>query len=218
VRAKIVTSLHRLPRSFYIRPTLTIARELPGKYLLRRLNGRLLVGRIVEVEAYLGRRDPASHAFRGKTARNEVMFGKGGHLYVYFTYGMHFCCNVVTEEAGKGCAVLIRALEPLEGIDVMTSLRSRHQKRPPGRNDLCSGPGKVCQAFGIGRQENGIDLCGETVWIAREGGRGSPLRIARSARIGITSGGGHRWRFYAAGNPFVSRKSPPSPPHNQRGR
>jgi DNA-3-methyladenine glycosylase len=108
-----------LPRSFYIRPTITVAKDLLGKYLVRRIQKKLLVGRIVEVEAYLGEKDPASHAYRGKTKRNEVMFEEGGHLYVYFTYGMHFCCNVVTEEAGKGRAVLLRAVEPIVGVEEM---------------------------------------------------------------------------------------------------
>lgn len=195
--------MRKLPRSFYLRPTLTIARDLPGKILIRRLGHRLLTGRIVEVEAYLGRRDPASHAFRGMTPRNEVMFGPGGHLYVYFTYGMHFCCNVVTEREGKGCAVLIRAVEPLKGTATMMRLRRRGPGRPLRSWDLCSGPGKVCRAFGIGREENGADLCGNGIWItAAAGGHAA---IGRSPRIGITSGREHLWRFYLKGNPHLSR-------------
>src|SRR5258706_407592 len=106
-------NLKKLPRSFYLCPTLTVATELLGKYLVRKLRTDTLVGKIVEVEAYLGEKDPASHAYRGKTKRNEVMFRKGGHLYVYFTYGMHFCANIVTEDEGIGHAVLIRAVEPI---------------------------------------------------------------------------------------------------------
>ncbi len=109
--------MKKLPRSFYLRSTITIARELLGKRLVRVLNGKMLVGRIVETEAYRGKLDPASHAFRGRTQRNAVMFREGGHLYVYFTYGMHFCANVVTGKEGTGEAVLIHAIEPLEGTE-----------------------------------------------------------------------------------------------------
>lgn len=198
--------LKKLPRAFYLRPTLRVARELPGSYLCRRYKGHLLVGRIVEVEAYLGVRDPASHAFRGRTARNEVMFGQGGHLYVYFTYGMHFCCNVVTEPEGKGCAVLLRAVEPIRGIRLMRALRDRPRMgvRPP--EDLCSGPAKLSQAFGIGREENGIDLCGTSIWVARA--QGKAARVSRSTRIGISSGREKRWRFFLRDNSFVSRGRP----------
>ena len=173
--------------------------------MFRRLGRRLFVGRIVEVEAYLGERDPASHAYRGITPRNEVMFGEGGHLYVYFTYGMHFCSNVVTEGEGKGRAVLIRALEPLGGIDAMLDLRSAGRTRPCTDGELCSGPGKLCQAFGIARSENGTDLCGDTIWLARNRGESTPLTIMRSTRIGITRGQEHTWRFFLKDNPFVSR-------------
>lgn len=163
------------------------------------------MGRIVEVEAYLGRRDPASHAYRGMTPRNAVMFGPGGHLYVYFTYGMHFCCNVVTEPPGMGCAVLIRAVEPLEGEGTMARLRQRSAARALRSTELCSGPGKLCQALGIGREENGTDLCGSSIWIAEERtGRGRQ-KIGRSPRIGISSGREHLWRFTLKGSPYLSR-------------
>ena len=201
-----MTSLIKLPRSFYLRPTLAVARDLPGKYLVRRLDRRILVGRIVEVEAYLGTRDPASHAYRGMTPRNTIMFGDGGHLYVYFTYGMHFCCNVVTEREGRACAALIRAIEPIEGLEVMRGLRSQKLRRPLKKEELCNGPGKACQAFGIGREENGTDLCGDTIWLARNRGYGPRPRLARSPRIGITNGREHMWRYAIRGNAFVSRK------------
>ncbi|HUI11068.1 MAG TPA: DNA-3-methyladenine glycosylase [Bacteroidota bacterium] len=194
----------RLPRSFYLRGALAVARDLPGMYLFRRIGDATLAGRIVEVEAYLGSRDPASHAYRGMTPRNEVMFGGGGHLYVYFTYGMHFCCNVVAGGAGSGLAVLIRAAEPVAGIDAMTRLRST-DGRTRNLHDLCSGPGKLCQAFGIRREENGTDLCGETIWIAEERGRRVKPRVARSRRIGISHGKEHLWRFHLRDDPFVSR-------------
>lgn len=194
-----------LPRAFYLRPTLTVARDLPGMIIFRKLGRSLLAARIVEVEAYLGHSDPASHSYRGMTPRNEVMFGEGGHLYVYFTYGMHFCCNVVTEDAGKGRAVLLRAAEPLEGIETMTSLRSGRDGRRRIIRDLLNGPGKLCQGLGIGRGENGTDLCGRTIWIARERGAVAPRRIMSSERIGISRGQEHQWRFFLKDDPFVSR-------------
>ena len=202
--ARGIPPLIRVPRSFYIRGALAVARDLPGLYLFRRIGNTTLAGRIVEVEAYLGSRDPASHAYRGMTPRNEVMFRGGGHLYVYFTYGMHFCCNVVAGPEGSGLAVLLRAVEPVAGIDLMTRHRSTDGRRR-ALHDLCSGPGKLCQAFGIARGENGTDLCGETIWIARGRKRATPRRIARSTRIGISSGKEHPWRFYLKESPFVSR-------------
>ncbi|HUN66387.1 MAG TPA: DNA-3-methyladenine glycosylase [Bacteroidota bacterium] len=191
-----------LPRSFYLRPTLLVAPDLLGRCLVRRYRNTLLAGTIVEVEAYLGRRDPASHSYRGKTERNSVMFGTGGHLYVYFTYGMHFCCNVVTEEEGNGCAVLIRALEPLEGLPVMRKLRGA----PAAGDDrlLTNGPAKLCQAFGIGRADNGADLAGDRIYLTR----GTPVAgraVVTSPRIGISEGKEFPFRFYIRGNRFVSR-------------
>ena len=199
--------LRKLPRSFYLQPTLKVAKELLGKYLVRRSNDGLLVGRIVETEAYLGERDPASHAYRGLTKRNEVMFCKGGHLYVYFTYGMHFCANVVTEEEGKGRAVLLRAIEPIKGIGKM---RRRRGLALDGSDDidLANGPAKLCEAFGIARRENGMDLLGEEVWISEGETAVAGSRIANSTRIGINNGKKHRWRFYIKNNPFVSKANP----------
>ncbi len=195
----------RLPRSFYLRPTLTVARDLPGLFLVRTLRNSLLTVRIVEVEAYLGSRDPASHAYRGMTPRNEVMFREGGHLYVYFTYGMHYCCNVVTGPAGRGHAVLLRAAEPVNGVDVMRSLRTDGGKRQVPNRDICRGPARLCRALGIARQENGTDLCGTSIWLARKRGESPPRSIVRSTRIGITRGREHPWRFFLKNDPFVSR-------------
>jgi DNA-3-methyladenine glycosylase len=174
-------------------------------YLFRKSGTTLFAGRIVEVEAYLGTRDPASHAYRGMTPRNEVMFGEGGHLYVYFTYGMHYCCNVVTGRIGEGGAVLVRAVEPVAGIRAMTARRSQGDGRRRTAHELCSGPGKLCQAFGIARAENGTDLCGGTIWLARKRGESPPRRISRSPRIGISSGREHLWRFFIPDTPFGSR-------------
>ncbi|MGA9363179.1 MAG: DNA-3-methyladenine glycosylase [Bacteroidota bacterium] len=191
-----------LPRSFYLRPTITVAKDLLGKYLVRRLQDRLLIGKIVEVEAYLGEKDPASHAYRGKTKRNEVMFMEGGHLYVYFTYGMHFCCNVVTEEEGKGRAVLLRAVEPLEGIEVMRKNRSFDADRKDHWN-LTNGPAKLCEAFGIRREENGADLTKIELFLT-EGNPVPRTVVGSSERIGIKNGKDKKWRFYVKGNLFVS--------------
>ena len=195
-----------------MRPTLAVARDLLGLFLVRRIGRQILIGKIVEVEAYLGEKDPASHAYRGKTRRNEVMFREGGYLYVYFTYGMHFCCNVVTESEGKGRAVLLRALEPMEGIRTMIQNRYRSTVRnPPERNALlrwvCSGPARLCQAMGIARENNGADLCGDSIWIGRRSRRPSRQPIERSHRIGISNGREHLWRFSLKGSPFVSQKA-----------
>ncbi|MBI4427720.1 MAG: DNA-3-methyladenine glycosylase, partial [Ignavibacteriales bacterium] len=171
--------MKKLPRSFYLRPTIHVARNLLGKLIVRRHWGKLLIGKIVEVEAYRGAVDPASHAFRGMTKRNEVMFGQGGHLYVYFTYGMHFCANVVTRKEGVGEAVLIRAVEPVDGIAVM----AKNCGKKARLKDLTSGPARFCQAFGIARKENGADLLGNKVFIVN-GEKIRRSQIATSTRIG----------------------------------
>lgn len=200
--------MEKLPRSFYLRPTLRVARELLGVYLMRRLGNRLLIGRIVEVEAYLGERDPASHAYRGMTERNEVMFWKGGHLYVYFIYGMHYCCNVVTEREGIGHAILLRAVEPVAGIETMARRRGITLRSEADLLKLCSGPARLCQAFGIGRRDNGTDLCGDRIWLAAPVSGRPPRPIGRSTRIGIARGKEHPWRFFIRNSPFVSAWKP----------
>lgn len=203
------SAFQKLPRSFYLRPTLTVARELLGKFLVRKLGRYHLVGKIVEVEAYLGKKDPASHAYRGKTKRNEVMFWEGGHLYVYFTYGMHFCANVVTREERVGEAVLIRAVEPIDGIEVMRKrrgfipIKSGQARDETDYWELTNGPAKFCQAFGIGRKQNGIDLMGKEMFIAR-GEKIQKFAIGRSARIGIKNGREKKWRFFVKKNRFLS--------------
>ena len=201
--------MKKLPRSFYLRPTLRVAQDVLGKLIVRMLPGKKLVGTIVEVEAYLGSRDPASHAYRGRTPRNEVMFRTGGHLYVYFTYGMHFCANIVTEEEGVGHAILIRGVEPVEGIDVM---KKNRRKRSGGvleswsrEVNLTNGPAKFCEAFGIGRSENGTDLLGDEIFLA-EGKQVSRPRIGISTRIGIRTAMDKRWRYYVKDNGWVSRQ------------
>ncbi len=211
--------MKKLPRSFYLRPTITIAKDLLGRYLVRRIKGKTLVGKIVETEAYLGEQDPASHAYRGRTDRNKVMFREGGFLYVYFTYGMHYCCNIVTENEGKARAVLLRALEPVRGIDIMRTNRINARNRlvsaevlPPGKHkqdemfSLANGPAKLCAALAIGREENGTDLLGNEIYLTQ----GEPLHSSRSVvattRIGIKEAVDKRWRFYIRGSSFVSRK------------
>ncbi|MDI6803112.1 MAG: DNA-3-methyladenine glycosylase [Bacteroidota bacterium] len=197
------TDYKKLDREFYLRDTIKIAKDLLGEYLIRKYMGKLLVGKIVETEAYL-HNDIASHSFRGKTKRNEVMFWQGGHLYVYFTYGMHYCCNVVTEEEDQGCAVLIRAVEPVENIEFMKT----HRKIGTSKNihNLTNGPAKVCQAFALGRNENGTDLCGDEIWIGKSEIRNPKSEIISSSRVGITNGSEHMWRFYIKDNKWVSRK------------
>ena len=193
----------RLPRSFYARRSTTVAPDLLGRVLvLGSANGVRLAARIVETEAYEPH-DPASHAYRGQTSRNAVMFGQPGHLYVYFTYGMHHCMNAVTGRPGEGMAVLLRAAEPIRGVDVMRARRGREHVR-----ELCSGPAKLCQAFGVDRSFDGADLVrGHELWIA-DGTPVSKAQIVAGPRVGIRVGTDHAWRFSVADDPFVSRGPP----------
>jgi DNA-3-methyladenine glycosylase len=194
-----------LPRAFYERPPEVVARALLGRLLVRDpargLRGRT-IGRIVEVEAYGGMRDPASHAFRGETVRNRTMFGPAGHAYIYLSYGVHHCLNVVTGRAGKASAVLIRALEPIAGLKAMARRRG---VLDPER--LARGPGCVARAFGLARSHDGLDLTRGPLWIADQRPRRRGLRIARSARIGISLAATRRWRFFLEGHPCVSGPS-----------
>lgn len=196
--------LVRLPGRFYLRPTLRVARDLLGCYLVHESRGGTTAGRIVEVEAYLGERDPASHAWRGRTPRNSAMFLTGGHLYVYFTYGMHYCANVVTESEGRGRAVLLRALEPVEGVELM---RRRRRRAGMGATseDLTNGPARLCRAMGISRRDNGRDLRTSGLYIARAIGAGRRETVIPATRIGISRARHHRWRFLLKDNPWVSR-------------
>ncbi|NOX36824.1 MAG: DNA-3-methyladenine glycosylase [Calditrichaeota bacterium] len=191
---------HPLPRSFFARPTLTVAQGLLGHLLVRTYQSHLLVGRIVETEAYIGKDDPACHAARGRTPRNAVMFGPPGYSYIYFIYGKHYCLNVVTEPEGFPAAVLIRALEPVEGIEWMQQLRSGVP-----REQLTNGPGKLCQALALDHQLNGIDMCRVGPLYIVPGTAVAREQIVQLSRIGIKQGTEHPWRFYVKGNPFVSR-------------
>lgn len=193
----------RLPRSFFARPAPVVAPELLGRVFVRVLpDGTRLSARLVEVEAY-GPDDPASHAFRGPTPRNAVMFGPPGRLYVYFTYGQHFCANVVTGRDGEGSAVLLRAAEPLEGFGAMAAHRGTDVPRL-----LCAGPGRLTQAFAIGRPENGVDLVRDRRIQLRAGDRVPPPRIARTTRVGLRVGVDLVWRYVERGNAFVSPGRP----------
>lgn len=183
--------MQKLPRAFYDRDTVTVARELLGKHLVHRVNGAELIGRIVEVEAYIGPHDLASHSSRGLTDRTKVMFGPPGHAYVYLIYGVHCCMNVVTEQEGHGAAVLLRAIEPVSKLAGRTC-----------------GPGLLCRAMQIDRRLNAHDLLSDDFFIAAPP-TADDLSIAKSPRIGVDYA--RHWakchlRFHLRGSPFVSRR------------
>jgi DNA-3-methyladenine glycosylase len=198
-----------LPLSFYRRPAEIVARDLLGRYLVRELEGERLVLRLVEVEAYLGAPDRASHAWDGRrTPRNESLYLPGGHAYVYFIYGMHYCLNAVTGEGGVGSAVLLRAGAPVEGEERMAENRGWTKKVRPG--DLAGGPGKICQALGIGRELDGVLLDRPPLSITKGEPVGEELIVA-SPRIGVDYAGeaaGWPLRFSVRGEPDVSRPRP----------
>ena len=189
-----------VPVAFYTRPTLEVASALLGMTLARRVGEGVAAGIIVETEAYIAAIDPAAHGHRGQTARNRSMFGSAGRAYVYFTYGMHCCCNVVTEREGTAGAVLIRALEPTRGVELMRARRGA----AIANRDLCRGPGRLCQALAITLTEDGADLCGATLWIAETPGALAPPPVTVSPRIGISQAVELPWRFYVPGSRYVS--------------
>jgi DNA-3-methyladenine glycosylase len=186
---------------FYRRDPRLVAPDLLGKVLVHDDPAGRRAGRIVEVEAYCGTGDPGSHAYRGMTARNATMFGPAGHLYVYFTYGMHWCANVVCGEVGEGHAVLVRALSPLAGVDLMFAARPAARRT----RDLCSGPAKLCQALGLDGGFDGADLvrADRGVWVGDDG-TGPPAEPLQSVRIGLSNGAEHPWRWCVPGHPHVS--------------
>ena len=187
-----------LARDFYARDPRVVGPELLNKVLVRGSRA----GRIVEVEAYCGSEDPGSHAYRGLTPRNRVMFGPPGGLYVYFTYGMHWCANAVCGDEGEGVAVLLRALAPLDGLDEMRAVRPAAKRD----RDLCSGPAKLCQAFGLDRAFDGADLVsGDRGVVIVDDGTPPPATPVQTTRIGLSAGAEHRWRWHVAGDPNVSR-------------
>ncbi len=185
------------PPEFFRRPTLTVARDLLGQVLVVREKQAVLTGTIVETEAYIGSDDPACHAFVGRTARNEVMWGSPGYAYVYFTYGNHFMLNFVTEKDGFPAAVLIRAAEPLAGIRRM--IKRRTTENPL---QLCRGPGNLTAAFGINRRDNGLLLDGARLGVYRNSARRSA--IEQSGRVGVNEGWEKPWRFFLRDHPAVS--------------
>ena len=190
-----------LPRRFYIRETLTVAEKLLGKKIVRHTNSTRLVGKIVEVEAYRGSDDPGSHAYKGMTLRNRLMFGKGGFAYVYFTYGMHYCFNVVTESQHAPGAVLIRALEPLDGIETMRKNRGNKNLL-----NLTNGPAKLTEAMNITKKQNGLDLTRGKELLICEPEVKENFEVVATKRIGIKVGVDKLWRFCIKDNKFVSRR------------
>jgi len=192
--------VERLTRPFFERYTPDVARELLGCLLVRRIGRKTLSGKIVEVEAYRGSDDPASHSYRGATKRSSIMFGEAGHVYVFFSYGVHWCLNFTTEEEGQPGAVLIRALEPVEGVEEMARNRGVSED---GR--LTDGPGKLTKALSIDGDFNGEDLVqSRRLYVL---GREEPLRIGGSSRIGVSKGREQQWRYFVEGNSFVSRRN-----------
>jgi DNA-3-methyladenine glycosylase len=191
----------KLPRSFYEQTTIDVAKQLLGKYLVRRHPEGNVVGRVVETEAYIGPQDLACHASKGRTARTEVMFGPAGHAYVYFIYGFYNMLNLVTEVKGYPAAVLIRAAEPVDGIELMKTRRQNGALR-----NLASGPGKLCQAFAVDRSLNGADLRGNVLYLED---RGEPVpKFRATPRIGVDYAGKWKakpYRFLVRDSEFVSK-------------
>ncbi len=200
--------MSRLPREFFAQATLAVARDLLGVKLIRLLDGQRLGGVIVECEAYIGQDDTACHASQGRTARNGVMFGPPGYAYVYFTYGKHWMLNVVTEAEGFPAAVLVRALQPVEGVRTMQALREGKGK-PRSERELTSGPARLTQALAIDKAFNGADLVtGEQLWLER-GETFPDEAVGRGPRIGIKYAAEKDrmapWRFWVRDSPYVSR-------------
>jgi DNA-3-methyladenine glycosylase len=205
--------LSPLPRDFYLRPTREVARALLGCLLVHRARDETLVARLVETEAYLSEDDPGCHAAHGMTARNAPMFGPPATLYVYLIYGMHLCVNVVTQPEGVAEAVLLRAAEPLEGIEAMRRRRGRRALK-----DLCSGPAKLAEAFGVTLEDNGREVTGSGLFIAR--GPEPPEKVAVTTRVGLGEGCGQELmlRFLIADSPWLSRPPKADAPVKIEGR
>jgi DNA-3-methyladenine glycosylase len=221
--SETIKNARLMPRIFFDRRPQIVARQLLGKLLVRREdNGPLVAGRIVETEAYLGADDAAAHSAAGRTQRTAVIFGPSGHAYVYFTYGMHYCMNVSCEPEGRAGCVLLRALEPVAGIDEMArkrKIKMQIPRRPAPRNDnsmgmdertlrlLCSGPARLCQALGIDRpRDNGKDLLTSDSDLQLWDDGFQVKKIVTTTRIGISKSADLPLRYYFAGSPYISRK------------
>ena len=192
----------KLAREFYAQPTVQAAQRLLGKYLVRVHPDGITTGMILETEAYVGLEDKASHASRGRTPRNGVMFGPAGFAYVYVIYGLHHCLNAVTEPEGSPAAVLIRAVQPCAGLELM-----RVRRRQVDLRLLANGPGRLCQAFGIERDLTGTDLCGDVLFVEDRGI--GPTDVVATTRVGVDYAGSWKempWRFYIDGHPGVSKR------------
>jgi DNA-3-methyladenine glycosylase len=201
-----ILHLEILPRKFYTREVKVVAKDLLGKILVKKDGNSILAGKIVEVEAYDGKIDRAAHTFIGKTKRNQIMFNEGGYFYVYFTYGTHYCCNVVTGKKDHGTAVLIRAIEPIKGVKKMIENRyGRDLLNEKERFNLTSGPGKVCRAMGINKSHYGADLTDGTIFIL-DSQKVQNNMIVVTKRVGIKKSIELPWRFYIKDNPYVSKK------------
>jgi len=202
--------MNKLNRDFYLRDTLTVARDLLGKQLVHETRGCRLVGKIVETEAYTGPEDKACHAYgRRRTERTEAMYSIGGFAYIFIIYGMYCCFNVVTEQEDSPSAVLVRAVEPVEGAGHMAELRygtALHSLTSRQKIGLCNGPGKLCIAMDIRKSENGLDLCGSTLYICDA--QNKPFNIRTSPRINVDYAGEYKdkpWRFYMEESKYVSK-------------
>jgi len=204
-KSRAATPPAHLGASFFLGDPRAVAQALLGKLLMRD-DGR--AARLVEVEAYLGLDDPGSHAFRGPTPRASIMFGPPGRLYVYFSYGVHWCANIVCGPEGQASAVLLRAAQPVAGLEQMRAARA-HGRALVRDRDLCRGPGRLTEAFGIDKQQNGLDLTATNpapvLWVADDGG-GLEANIVATPRVGlsVTRGADLPWRYVVAGSPWVS--------------
>jgi len=233
------SGLERLPREFFDRPSTEVAPDLLGCILWHDSPAGRVAVRLVEVEAYRGAGDPASHAYRGQTARNAVMFGPSGHMYVYFTYGMHFCANLVCQPAGQAEAVLLRAGQVISGIDLAASRRAADIRRSVRQLDLARGPARLCQALGIDREFDGADVCVQESPVgigpavasdaqanaaadgaAADGAAGAArpsTGVRTGPRVGVSQAADRPWRYWLAGDGHVSPYRPSKPrPRRQK--